>query len=101
MTEATQSLLESLEDEVFVTRYLTGDYPAQWKRLERAIRYQLEDMAAGREATCGFTRDIYEIDDRQTIGQNEEKLVEQGLNYSRIAFTESGAHAFKRFGQPH
>ena len=96
MTEATQSLLESLEDEVFVTCYLTGDYPAQWKRLERAIRYQLEDMAAWSGGNLRFQFvDIYEIDDRQTIGQNEEKLVEQGLNYSRIAFTESGAQAFK------
>ena len=96
MTEATQSLLESLEDEVFVTCYLTGEYPAQWKRLERAIRYQLEDMAAWSGGNLRFQFvDIYEIDDRQTIGQNEEKLVEQGLNYSRIAFTESGAQAFK------
>ena len=96
MTEATQSMLESLEDEVFVTCYLTGDYPAQWKRLERAIRYQLEDMAAWSGGNLRFQFvDIYEIDDRQTIGQNEEKLVEQGLNYSRIAFTESGAQAFK------
>ena len=88
MTEATQSLLESLDDEVFVTCYLTGDYPAQWKRLERAIRYQLEDMAAWSGGNLRFQFvDIYEIDDRQTIGQNEEKLVEQGLNYSRIAFT--------------
>jgi ABC-2 type transport system permease protein len=96
MTEATQSLLESLEDEVFVTCYLTGDYPAQWKRLERAIRYQLEDMAAWSGGNLRFQFvDIYEIDDRQTIGQNEEKLVEQGLNYSRIAFSESGTQAFK------
>ncbi|MAI23631.1 MAG: gliding motility-associated ABC transporter substrate-binding protein GldG [Crocinitomicaceae bacterium] len=96
MTEATQVLLESLEEEVFITCYLTGDYPAQWKRLERAIRYQLEDMAALSEGNLRFQFvDIYEIDDRQTIGQNEEKLVEQGLNYSRIAFTESGAQAFK------
>lgn len=96
MTEATQSLLESLEDEVFVTCYLTGNYPAQWKRLERAIRYQLEDMAAWSGGNVRFQFvDIYEIDDRQTIGQNEEKLVEQGLNYSRIAFTESGAQAYK------
>ena len=96
MTEATQTLLESLEDEVFVTCYLTGNYPAQWKRLERAIRYQLEDMAAWSGGNVRFQFvDIYEIDDRQTIGQNEEKLVEQGLNYSRIAFTESGAQAYK------
>ncbi len=96
MTESTQVLLESLEDEVFVTCYLTGEYPAQWKRLERAIRYKLEDMAtiSGGNLRFQFV-DIYEIDDRQTIGQNEEKLIEQGLYYSRISYNDLGAQAFK------
>ena len=96
MTESTQELLEGLEDELFVTCYLSGEYPAQWKRLERAIRYQLEDMASLAEGNLRFQFvDIYEIDDRQTIGQNEEKLLEQGLSYSRIAFSDAGAQAFK------
>lgn len=96
LTESTYELLEGLEDEVFITCYLSGEYPAEWKRLERAIRHQLNDMA---ELSSGRVRfqfvDIYEIDDRQTIGQNEEKLLEQGLSYSRIAFQENGAQAFK------
>lgn len=96
MTESTQDLLRGLEDELFVTCYLSGEFPAQWKRLERAIRYQLEDMASITEGNLRFQFvDIYEIEDRQTIGQNEEKLLEQGLSYSRIAFSESGAQAFK------
>lgn len=96
LTEATHELIESLEDEVFVTCYLSGEYPAQWKRLERAIRHQLEDFASLSNGKIRFQFvDVYEIDDRQTIGQNEEKLVEQGLGYSRIAFQENGAQAFK------
>lgn len=96
MTPATQELLEGLDDELFITCYLTGDYPAQWKRLERSIRHQLEDMASLSSGMLRFQFvDIYEIDDRKTIGQNEEKLMEQGLSFSRIAFSESGAQAFK------
>lgn len=96
LTPATHELLGELEDEVFITCYLAGDYPAQWKRLERAIRHQLEDMASLTDGRLRFQFvDIYELDDRQTIGQNEEKLLEQGLNFSRIAFSESGAQAFK------
>ena len=76
MTPATQELLAELDDELFVTCYLTGDYPAQWKRLERAVRHQLEDMASLSDGNVRFQFvDIYEIDDRQTIGQNEEKSI--------------------------
>lgn len=96
LTDATVDLVEGLEDEVFVTCYLTGEYPAEWKRLERAIRSQLEDLSSMSDGNIRFQFiDVYEIDDQQTIGQNEEKLIEQGLQYSRIAFVENGAQAFK------
>ena len=95
MTEATQSLLESLDDEVFVTCYLTGDYPAQWKRpASHSLPIGRHGRLVGRQLAVSI-RGHLRNHDRQTIGQNEEKLVEQGLNYSRIAFTESGAQAFK------
>ena len=80
----------------FITCYLTGDFPAQWKRLERAIGHQLNGLAAVSKGNIRFQFvDVYAIDDRQTIGQNEEKLVEQGLQYTRISFSENGAQAFK------
>ena len=96
MTNGSAELLAEMEDELFVTCYLSGDYPANWKRLERAIRHQLQDFAKASGGKMRFQFvDIYEIDDRQTIGQNEEKLVEQGLQYTRIAFQENGLQAFK------
>ena len=96
LTESTIDLVQELEDEVFVTCYLTGDFPAQWKRLERAIRHQLDGLASVSKGNVRFQFvDIYAIEDRQTIGQNEEKLVEQGLQYTRISFSEKGAQAFK------
>lgn len=96
MTPASEDLLENLEDEIFVTCYLSGDYPANWKRLERAVRHQLQDFASASNGNVRYQFvDIYEIDDRQTIGQNEGKLVEQGLQFTRIAFQENGLQAFK------
>lgn len=96
MTSASVDLLENLDDEIFITCYLSGDYPANWKRLERAVRHQLQDFANASNGNVRFQFvDIYEIDDRQTIGQNEEKLVEQGLQFTRIAFQENGLQAFK------
>ncbi len=96
LTESTTDLVEGLDDEVFITCYLTGDFPAQWKRLERAIGHQLNGLAAVSKGNIRFQFvDVYAIDDRQTIGQNEEKLVEQGLQYTRISFSENGAQAFK------
>jgi ABC-2 type transport system permease protein len=96
MTESSSDLINSLEDEMFVTCYLDGEFPANWKRLEGAIRNQLQDFAKVANGNLRFQFvDIYEIDDRQTIGQNEEKLVEQGLQFTRIAFEENGLQAFK------
>lgn len=96
VTTATSTLLTELEDEVFVTCYLSGAYPANWKRLERTIRYQLEEFSQMANGKLRFQFvDIYEDDDRQTQGQNEEKLVEQGLQYTRIAYDENGVQAFK------
>ena len=81
---------------MFVTCYLDGEFPANWKRLEVAIRNQLQDFAKVANGNLRFQFVyIYEIDDRQTIGQNEEKLVEQGLQFTRIAFEENGLQAFK------
>jgi ABC-2 type transport system permease protein len=96
MTEASTDLLESLEDELFVTCYLSGEYPANWKRLEQSIRNQLQDFGRSAQGKLRFQFvDIYDIDDRQTIGQNEEKLIEQGLQFTRIAFERNGLQAFK------
>ena len=60
MTSASVDLLQNVDDEIFVTCYLSGDYPANWKRLERAVRYQLQDFADasnGNEVSvCGCLR---------------------------------------------
>lgn len=96
LTEASAEFLESMEDDVLVTCYLTGEFPATWKRLERAIEDKFEEFTAASDGKFRYTfEDIYAIDDPQTIGQNEQTLYERGLRFTRIAFQEQGVKAFK------
>ena len=84
LTEGSILLLDKMDErkkEAVVTCYLTGDFPASWKRLELAIRDKLEDFASNSSGRLRFQFvDIYESGDRQTIGQNEQRLVELGLS---------------------
>ncbi len=96
LTEATEELLSSLEDDVLVTCYLTGEFPATWKRLEQAIEQKFEEFSNASGGRFRFVfEDIYAIDDPQTIGQNEQTLYDRGLRFTRIAYQEQGVKAFK------
>lgn len=96
LTQSSNEMLQGLDDQVFVTCYLQGEFPAQWKRLEQAIRQKLNEFSDAAEGQLRFQFvNIYEVDDRQTIGQNEQKLVDQELGFTRIAFEENGMKAFQ------
>lgn len=94
LTEGSYNLLKKIksqEKEVLVTCYLTGDYPVGWKMLEIAIREKLEDLSDYSEGKFRFQfEDIYESDDSQTIGQNQQSLLERGLSFTRIIYNEKG-----------
>lgn len=99
LTKGSKQLLAKMDDsgaQAVVTCYLHGEYPAQWKRLELAIKEKLEEFA---DASGGNVRfqfvDIYEVDDRQTIGQNEQRLLEIGLKFTRIGYEQNGGMVFQ------
>jgi ABC-2 type transport system permease protein len=99
LTEGSTALLEGLEEngsEAVITCYLKGDYPASWRRLEIAIQEKLEDFSA---ASGGHLRfqfvDVYESGDRQTIGQNQERLLELGMSFTRIGYESGGGKTFQ------
>jgi ABC-2 type transport system permease protein len=99
LTEGSTNILEQLEEtgaEVVVTCYLKGEYPASWRRLEIAIQEKLEDFAS---ASGGHLRfqfvDIYESGDNQTIGENEERLLELGMSFTRIGYVSGGGKTFR------
>jgi ABC-2 type transport system permease protein len=96
LTEATESTLANLEDEVLITCYLTGENPAMWQRLEQAIEEKLKEFADAADGQLRYQFvDIYAIDDPQTIGQNEQTLYDKGLGFTRIAFDVQGAKSYK------
>lgn len=99
LTEGSLSLLDNMstnQSEAVVTCYLTGDYPASWRRLELAIQDKLEDFAANSGGRLRFQFvDIYESGDRQTIGQNENRLIELGVDFTRIGYESSGGRTFQ------
>ena len=69
---------------------------AEWKRLESEVESLLQRMAQASGGRLAFQFvDIYDIDDAQTIGQNEQALFEQGLEFTRIAFEDNGRQAFQ------
>ncbi|MGB1076516.1 MAG: gliding motility-associated ABC transporter substrate-binding protein GldG [Flavobacteriales bacterium] len=96
LTEATEATLANVQDEVLVTCYLTGENPSAWQRLEREIEEKLiefSDLSSG-QLRYQFV-DIYASEDPQTIGENEQNLFEKGMGFTRIAFEQQGAKAFK------
>ena len=96
LAEGTVALLEGLQDDVLVTCYLTGELPQEWKRLESEVQSLLQRMAQASGGRLAFQFvDIYDIDDAQTIGQNEQALFERGLEFTRIAFEDNGRQAFQ------
>lgn len=99
LTEGSIQLLNEIEErgtDAVVTCYLHGDYPAAWKRLELALKEKLEEFASASNGHLRFQFvDIYESDDRQTIGQNEERLLEVGLGFTRIGYEKNGGKVFQ------
>ena len=96
LAEGTVALLEGLQDDVLVTCYLTGELPQEWMRLESEVESLLQRMAQASGGRLAFQFvDIYDIDDAQTIGQNEQALFERGLEFTRIAFEDNGRQAFQ------
>ena len=96
LAQGTLELLEGLQDDVLITCYLAGELPQEWKRLEGEVESLLQRMAQASDGRLAYQFvDIYEIDDPQTVGQNEQALYERGLQFTRIAFEDNGRQAFQ------
>lgn len=99
LTEGSILMLDELDEsskDVVITCYLTGDFPAAWKRLENAVKEKLEEFAGASNNRLRFKFvDIYSTDDRRTRGQNEDKLIELGLSFTRIGYESGGGKTFR------
>ena len=96
LTPATINMLENLDDDVFVRCYLTGDFPAMFKRLEKSIQERLDEFNdySGGRVSYEFINP-YASGDEKTIGETEEALYKEGLRFTRIAYEENGVRKFQ------
>lgn len=96
LTPATLSLLETLDDPVFVRCYLTGNLPSGFKRLEQNISERLVEFADYSDGMVAFEfLDPYESEDADTQSRIEEALYDQGMRFTRVTYEENGASASK------
>lgn len=96
LTPATLELLESLDDQVFIRCYLSGEYPAMFKRLERSVRERLDEFNDYSDGLVSYEFiNPYASGDERTIGETEQALYEEGLRFTRIAYEENGVRKFQ------
>ena len=96
LTPSTLEMLETLDDQVFVRCYLSGEYPAMFKRLERSIRERLDEFNDYSNGQVSYEFiNPYASGDERTIGETEQALYEEGLRFTRIAYEENGVRKFQ------
>ena len=95
LTPGTRTFLTELQDDVVVTCYLTGSFPAEWKRLEQSIRTQLERFAdvSGGRVRYQFI-DIYASEDPKT----KNGCTNKGCGSPASLMTKLVRKHFGRFG---
>lgn len=96
LTEPTKEMLEGLEDKIFVRCYLTGEFPAGFKRLEQNIKERLDEFRdySNNQLEYEFI-DPYESENKKVIADTEKALYEKGLKFTRLAYEDNGAQQSK------
>ncbi|MEM9822921.1 MAG: Gldg family protein, partial [Bacteroidota bacterium] len=87
-TGPTQELLDNLEDVVYVQLLLDGEFPAGFKRLQKATIEMLEDF----RSESGYLEYVIEDPSAGTTEEKNEKrtiLAQQGINPTRFRFKSS------------
>ncbi|UHG90824.1 gliding motility-associated ABC transporter substrate-binding protein GldG [Spirosoma oryzicola] len=101
LSEATQSLLADLPDDVHVDVYLTGDLPPAFKRLENAIRETLDEFQAQRGLADNGSKITYRLIDPDQLtnvdAKNKliDKLQQRGLLPTNLVANEGGKRTEK------
>lgn len=96
ISPATRQLLENLDDQVFVTIYLSGDLPAGFQRLQTAVRERLEEFEvyAGRNVRFQFT-DPLAVNDKRLRNRTLVELDRKGLKPTNVFDNEGGKRVEK------
>lgn len=96
LTTSSKQLLDTLDDQVIVKCYFTGEFPARYKHLEKSIREKLDEFAERSDGMLIYEFiDPYEGTDEETAAEVEKNLYEQGLRFTRIAYEGEGVKNFR------
>lgn len=96
LTTSSKNVLDSLDDQVLVKCYFTGEFPARYKRLEKSIREKLDEFTERSDGMLAYEFiDPYENTDEETAAEIEKNLYEQGLRFTRIAYEGEGVKNFR------
>ena len=81
LSEATNTILQSIDDPVVVKVYLEGDFPSEFKRLQTETRQHLEELKAlNNNIRFKFIDPL----------DQAEELIKNGLQASRLSTQEAG-----------
>ncbi len=93
---ATKTLLENLEDVVYIEVYLTGELNADFKRLQRSIRETLEEFRvhAGSDLQYTFV-DPAQAESAKARNEFMVELVNKGITATNLFDNEDGKRTEK------
>jgi gliding-associated putative ABC transporter substrate-binding component GldG len=96
ISDATKQLLGSLEKDVVVNVYLSGDFPPGFERLENATRETLEEFKtyANGRLTVNYS-DPSEATSEEQRQKQYLSLVDRGLNPTNVFANEDGKRTEK------
>lgn len=81
LSETTKSILSTIKKPLFITVYLEGDFPSEFKRLQVETRQYLEELSAKN----GNIKIHFENPDNQ-----REDLIKKGMMPSQLTVEEDG-----------
>ncbi len=94
LTPATVELMDSLQDVVFLKVYLSGELPADLRRLSETTRELLDEMRVHNPEMLQYEFvDPSAAPDEKSRMQNYAKLQEEKLEYTSIRTKDKGAES--------
>ncbi|MFK7757701.1 MAG: gliding motility-associated ABC transporter substrate-binding protein GldG [Flavobacteriales bacterium] len=91
LTAQTIEVLENLDETIFFKVYLTGEIPAEYKRLEAAIEEKLDEFRDFSDDMVDYEFiNPYQVEDINENKRFWEKLYDNGVKYTNLSFRKNG-----------
>lgn len=81
LSETSKNLISRVNEPLFITVYLEGDFPSEFKRLQLETRHHLEELTA-ENALIKFKF--------ETPDQQQDALIKRGMMPSKLTVEEAG-----------